>query len=99
MQDADIQAKLKNLKLDWFVKGKKFMAYDFEMKDFQKVSEFVDEIKTSCEGLDSHPDLLIHKNCHIRLELYDKKNGNFGAKEVELAEKIENIYVNKFQNK
>jgi pterin-4a-carbinolamine dehydratase len=99
MQDEETQSKLKNLKLDWFIKGQKYMAYDFDMKDFQRVSEFVDEIKTSCEGSNSHPDMLIHKNYHIRLELYDKDKGNFGPKEVELAEKIENIFMNKFQNK
>lgn len=96
MDEFNANEKIKELQLTWFVKGKSLIAYDFDLKEFNKAVDFVNkiaEINTS-----DYPDLIVHKRTHVRVELYNKEKGSFNNEEIELAKSIENIYFTNFQS-
>ncbi len=96
MDEFNANEKINELKLTWFVKGKSLIAYDFDLKEFNKALDFVNKIAAELINEETHPDMIIHKNSHVRLELYNKNKGGFNNKEIELAKRIENIFITNY---
>lgn len=92
----DENYSLTSLKLDWYKRNSKYLAYDFGFEDPSKAIAFINRILQYSQQVDYYPDLIFHKKNHVRIELYDKTRGSFTSAEIRIAAEIENIYLNEF---
>lgn len=97
MQDVELN-KFNELKLTWYAKTTKYIAYDFVLENLDFLIEFVNFILVYAKENNCIPDILIHKKLHVRVEIYNKESGGFGENEIQIAKDIETFFIEKYKH-
>ena len=67
------------------------LTKDFELTDFDQAIQFVNKVALLAEGMNHHPDILIHSYKKVRVSLTTHSKGAITKLDYELAEKIDHI--------
>lgn len=66
---------------------------DFQFENFARALEFVNRVGASAEAADHHPDILLHGWNRVRLTLSTHSSSGLTAKDFDLAEKIDKLFL------
>lgn len=86
LSPEQISARLGN----WKIEGDK-LEKEFTFKDFKGSIKFINEVAKEAEKKNHHPEIEINYN-KVEIELTTHSEGGITAKDVELAQAIEEIY-------
>ncbi len=64
---------------------------DFKLADFKSAMAFVNQVAEKAEGMDHHPDILIHGWNNVRLSVMTHSEGGLTAKDFQLAGRINSL--------
>ncbi|HTO15495.1 MAG TPA: 4a-hydroxytetrahydrobiopterin dehydratase [Edaphocola sp.] len=65
------------------------LVWELEKENQTAVAQLVLNIAKAADALDHHPDMLIHKWNHLRIELFSHDVNAITEKDYQLAERIE----------
>ena len=64
---------------------------DYQFENFKQALEFVNRVAEVAEGMDHHPDILIHSWNKVRLSVTTHSVGGLTARDFTLAEQINQL--------
>ena len=64
---------------------------EYQLKDFGEALVFVNKVGQIAEGMDHHPDILIHSWNKVKISVSTHSENGITKKDFELANKIESI--------
>jgi 4a-hydroxytetrahydrobiopterin dehydratase len=89
LSQQDISDRLKSLHAGW-TGSTELLRRSIEFADFPTAAQFVNAIAPICEELDHHPDLALRWRW-VDIELSTHSAGGVTAKDVELAQRIDEV--------
>jgi 4a-hydroxytetrahydrobiopterin dehydratase len=76
--------------MDWNKETEK-ITKEFTFKNFNEALGFVNKVGELAEGMDHHPDILIHSYKKVTISLTTHSEGRITDKDHQLASKIDEI--------
>ena len=64
---------------------------EYQLKDFGEALVFVNKVGQIAEGMDHHPDILIHSWNKVKISVATHSENGITKKDFELAKKLESI--------
>jgi 4a-hydroxytetrahydrobiopterin dehydratase len=86
LNEEQIKDSLSNL-AGWRREGD-WLTRDLKFENFKGAVAFVNRVADEAEGMDHHPDILIHGWNQVRLSVMTHSDGGLTAKDFKLAERI-----------
>ncbi|WP_159517437.1 4a-hydroxytetrahydrobiopterin dehydratase [Sunxiuqinia indica] len=74
--------------MDWNKETEK-ITKEFTFNNFKEALSFVNQVGELAEGMDHHPDILIHSYKKVSISLTSHSDGKVTNKDHELASKID----------
>jgi len=75
---------------DWRREGD-YLTRDLKFENFKSAMDFVNRVADEAEGMDHHPDILIHGWNKVRLSVMTHSVGGLTEKDFKLAGKINEL--------
>lgn len=76
--------------MDWNKETEK-ITKEFTFNNFKEALSFVNQVGELAEGMDHHPDILLHSYKKVHISLTSHKEGKVTEKDYTLASKIDAI--------
>lgn len=76
------------MEVDWKVEEGR-LAREFVFKDFAAAAAFIGDVVPLADGMDHHPDLLLHGYKRVRVMLVTHSEGRVTERDHELARRID----------
>ena len=89
LPENEILNKLKNIK-NW-VYFSKHISKEYKFADFKEALAFVNKAGNAAEGMDHHPDILMHSWNKVKISISTHSEGGVTDKDFQLAQKIESL--------
>ena len=87
--ENEIHKRLENLN-DWIYSNKQ-ISKEFKLTNFKEALAFVNKVGNAAEGMDHHPDILMHSWNKVKISISTHSEGGVTNKDFQLAEKIESL--------
>lgn len=87
--EKEIHKRLESLN-DWIYSNRQ-ISKEFKLADFKEALAFVNRVGHSAEGMDHHPDILMHSWNKVKISISTHNEGGVTNKDFQLAEKIESL--------
>ena len=92
MTQAEAEKRVPNLGTGWeYCEKHTAIEKDFDRGNFVGAVEFISHIAPLAEGMDHHPDLLVHDYKFVRVMLSTHDENSVTDKDFLLAQKIETL--------
>jgi 4a-hydroxytetrahydrobiopterin dehydratase len=88
----EIQEKGSRLK-EWDLSADRTISRKFKFKDFLSALSFVNKVGELAEGMDHHPDILLHGYKFVTLTLTTHSAGGLTRMDFDLAERIDKAFL------
>ncbi|HKI79921.1 MAG TPA: 4a-hydroxytetrahydrobiopterin dehydratase [Ignavibacteriaceae bacterium] len=69
------------------------ISKEYELKDFKSALAFVNKVGEKAEGMDHHPDILLHSWNKVKISVSTHSEGGITEKDFNLAKEIEGINI------
>jgi 4a-hydroxytetrahydrobiopterin dehydratase len=89
LTDDEITARMGSLNGDWTGTTER-LRRSIEFADFPTAAQFINALAPVCEELDHHPDLALRWRW-VDIELSTHSAGGVTAKDIELAERVDEV--------
>lgn len=89
LTENEVGKKLSNF-VGW-IYSKKQISKEFKFAEFKGALAFVNKVGNAAEGMDHHPDILMHSWNKVKISISTHSEGGVTNKDFQLAEKIESL--------